>query len=342
MTVIQATIFNQANNTLGEISPAWDSISWRLNGEGMAKFSMPYSDRMCRRDVLRTSNRLYIALDNGLPAWGGVIDLPETQDDKGVSETAYTGERILAWRETGKNDVFELAAPGSIFRSLIENANGTRNTGIEIGDIFTGGTQISRTFHLHELLTQFQKLASDSGMDFGVLPVYSAGRLSFRAHWYERRGRDLRGQVKLIEGNNVQSANRTRQGNIANRILLAGGGPDWSEDRYVADESDAASVSEFDYREWGEVDVGITHSPTLDANAAEKLAQMAWPVNSISLNMLNADPSPFADYDVGDIVSAELFLKSSEWVYEGNVRIIAREFTPGTGQCRLEIQEWLD
>jgi hypothetical protein len=41
---VVATLFDRRGARLAEIEPAWDLVSWRLNGVGMARFSLPYSD----------------------------------------------------------------------------------------------------------------------------------------------------------------------------------------------------------------------------------------------------------------------------------------------------------
>jgi len=340
VATIEATICDQSFHALADIVPSWESVAWRLNGIGMARFNLPYVDAACRRDYLREGNGLYLRFseDVGLPAWGGVLDLPQDQDEDGITQSAYSGEYILTWRETGLNRLFSATAPGMIFKGLIDDANGIVPTGITIDTIYTGGTAIDKAYHFHELFRQSQELSDAAGPDFAVIPAYSGGVLSFKANWYERRGQDSRGKVYLVEGKNVSKARLTRQGNLANHIEMAGNGASWGPERYVKSEDDAEARAVSGYREWKEVNSSISSQATIDAHAAAKLAELAWPTNAISISVLNEKPSLFADYDVGDLVSCQLFLKSPEWVFEGDIRIMAREWTPSG--VELVVQEW--
>jgi hypothetical protein len=56
--------------------------------------------------------------------------------------------------------------------------------------------------------------------------------------------------------------------------------------------------------------------------------------------VLNIAPALFSAYDVGDILRAQLFLKSPAWAFDGNVRIMAREWKPDR-TCSVEVTQWL-
>ncbi len=341
MSDVQAMVFDRNGYQIAEIEPQIDSICWRLNAHGLAHVRLPYTDSKCTKDILRSGNRVLFRFSNGLPDWGGVMDLQRSRDGNGVQIAVYSGEWILDWRVTGKNRVFASTYPGSIFSTLISEMNGSGDTGITIGDIYAGGAARSEEYHYFDMQRQMTKLADDSGQDWAILPVYSAGRLTFRAYWYEQRGSDKTGQVWLIEGQNCSEATLAEQGRIANRYYVVGPGSAWGAERAVGQGDDADSLAEFGFRERSEVASGQASLATLTATAAARVATVAWSQAMISLpKALNLEPALFSAYDVGDIVRTQLFLKSTEWAFDGDVRIVAREWKPD-GTCGLEVQEWL-
>ncbi len=338
MADVQVLVFDRNGYEIAEIEPQIDSVVWRLNQHGLAHVRLPYTDAKCKKDILRSGNRVLFQFSNGLPSFGGVMDLERQRDGSGVKIACYSGEWLLDWRVTGKNRTFASVSPGTIYQGLITEANygGT----ITLGNIFAGGTARSEEYHHYDLLHQMTKLSSDSGQDFAILPVYTAGRLTFQAHWYERRGADKSDTVWLIEGQNCSEASLAEQGRIANRYYVIGPGSTWGTERAVGQGDDADSVAEHDFRERSEVASGQASQATLTATADERVATVAWPENMISLpKVLNLEPALFSAYDVGDILRAQLFLKSAEWAFDGDVRIVAREWRPD-GSCSLEVSEW--
>ena len=341
MADVQVLVFTKAGVLLAELEPELQSVNWRLNNVGMARFSLAWEDPKCTKTNLAFGNRLLIRFGNGLPDWGGVIDPPRKREPNYVEVTCYTGERLLDWRVTAQNRRFDRAPAGTIARSLLEEENGERPTGIDVGSIYSGGELRTLEYHYHDLLERLQDLARLSGEDFEVAPLYSAGRLTFQLNWRKRRGRDISNSVRLVDGANVETAVLDEQGQIANRVILAGEGTTWAADRLVAADEDAASRINYGYREYSEVQAGVVNTDTLTANAAAILADKKNPANLYSLSVTDDAPGRFADYGVGDIVSAELFVASAEWYAAADVRVIAREWSPD-GVCRLEVEEWSD
>ena len=336
----QVLIFDRAGSLLAEIEPDLQSVSWRLNRVGKAKFSMATSDPKCTPDNLRPGNRILISFANGLPAWGGVISLPRRREPGRITVTAYTGEKLLDYRVTAKSRYFDQAQPGYIFQTLIQEANAVWQTGIEIGNVWLGGTPRTIECHYTNILWRIRKLASLTGHDFAILPEYANGTLKFKAYWWERRGDDIQNSVWLIEGANVAGDPiLDEQGPIANHVVLAAQGNTWGDERLTATEQDNESINEYGYREYAEV-TSVKDQATLDANAEEVLATMAWPRNRITLSATDESPAQFADYDIGDIASVHLFLSDGHWAFDAPVRIIGREWRPDN-TCRLEVEEWL-
>ena len=338
MAVARALVFDRFGKMLAEVEPEFEYVNWRLNGMGMCRFWMGWEDDKCTRANLRYGNRLLVRFDNGLPDWGGVIDTPRRVIPGAVRATAYTGERLLDWRVTGKDWTFS-GSPGSIFRALLVEENKEHDTGVALGDIWDGGASRTLEYHFHDLLRRCQDLARLTGHDFGVLPVFSGNVLGFEAHFWEERGQDRRNGVWLLDGANVEWATLDAQGKIAGRVLLAGEGTTWDETRLDAVAEDAGSLGEYGYREYAEVQSGVSVQGTLDANAEALLADKGDPARVFTLTAVDEKPGRFVDYGIGDVVTASVFVRSSEWYQEVPVRVVAREWRPGDS-CRLEVEEY--
>ena len=87
---------------IGELSGDITALSYELNAVGRAKITVP--PRLAH--LIEFGNRLLIYLDNGLPPWAGFIDPPRGWKYGGIGLTAYSGERLLQHRVTGRNQVF--------------------------------------------------------------------------------------------------------------------------------------------------------------------------------------------------------------------------------------------
>ena len=340
MTEVQFLIFDSSGSSLVEVEPKIESVAWRLNRAGRVKFSMGYADPKCTRSNLRPGNRVLLRFDNGLPNWGGVLDFPRKRGAGGVACTAYGAEHLLSWRVTAKSRYFDGALPGYIFSTLITEESADWPTGIVSGDIASGGTERYLEYHYHDLLERIEDLQRLTGHDFYIAPNYSGGTLGFRANWYTRRGSDKSGSVYLVEGHNVEGVpSLDEQGPVQNRIILVGEGQTWGDERATASDQDTASRDLYGYREYSEVQSGVSNTATLENNAAALLEERAYPRERLTLTALDREPATFADYDVGDRVTVEAFLSWPEWAYSGTVRVIGREWRP-SGACRLEVETW--
>jgi hypothetical protein len=340
MAEIQAQVYARASGLrIAEIEPHIASVAWRHNNVATCKFSLAYDDAQCTPDNLASGNRLVITFDNGLPTWGGVIDFPLTQTSEGVSCTAYTGHKLLDWRVTAKARYFDSQPPGYVFQTLITEEATAWPLGLTVATVWTGGTVRTLEYHYHDLLRRVLDLVRLTGNDFVITPMVSGGVVTFWASWLERRGTDKTNQVTLAEGHNVTHVKLDHLGPIANVIYTIGEGSTWGAERLVGFAIDYASISTYGFREYAEVQSGVKHQTTLDANAAALLAEMAYPRKRFTVQVTNKDPSTFDEYDVGDRVTLRAFVARGEWAYSGTARIIAREWLGGD-DCRLEVEEW--
>ena len=339
-SAIETLLFSRSGTNPVEISPQIERVAWQLNRTGQAKLFMSYADPLCTPDHLRLGNRVLMRFENGLPPFGGVIDLPRQRRANGIAFTVYTGDRILSWRRTAKTTAFSSTAPGTIYQTLIENANAKSGTGIAIGSIYTGGTARSETYHLDNVLDVILQLQRLSGEEFEVIPAYENGQLTFLAHWKQRIGGDISDETLLVEDRNIEPPAMDEQGPVASRVLCAGGaagGSDW-DDRLVGEETSTASRNDYGYREYAEIITGVFDQTTLDASATSVLDEVDAPRERFTITALNRDPAGFGAYGVGDTVTVQAFLQHSPlWAVDRALRIVGREWTPDD-TCRLEFK----
>jgi hypothetical protein len=337
LSSIRVRIYNKTGAQLAEVQPEIRSVAWRFNAVGRADFTLPKSDPKCIPANLALGNRVYIEFENGLPDWGGVIDVPRKRSSDSVDITAHSGEHILGWRVTGKNVTYTEQVPGYIYRALIQQANVTYPTTIDIGDIETGTATRSEEYHHHGLLKRVKELSRKSGQDFSVTPRLESGVLRFRAHWYLSRGSDKTGAVWLIDGENVTDVRLEEQGRVANRVLQIGAGQTWGDGRLVEEAQDLDSRAAYDYRESAET-ANQTDTTTLQASAESILDEMKDPRYKFNAVAVNLKPALFASYDLGDTVTLHAHQQYPDWAYEGTVRVMGREWRPND-TCRLQLEE---
>lgn len=339
-TQVQVFIFDRSGNLLADIQPQLNEVTWRLNDVGQTQFFLSYKDPRCTPDNLRYGNLCLFRFGNGLPDWGGVIDPPRAIGPDGVRATAYTGERLFYFRQTPTTLDYTSVSPGYIYSDLIARLNADEPTVLITGDIYTGGTTRSITYHGQNMLTIIRELAANSGEDFAVNPYYS-GTMSLEGYWYETRGTDKNGEVLFAEGLNVGRGNLDEQGRIVNELTFYGAGNTWDGNRLSSTQIDADSLNQYGLRQFSQVKGNIKDQGTLDEDATQNLGVIAAPQTRLTVEgVVNCDPASFASYDIGDIVRLELFLRGGDaWAEQGNWRIIGRGWQPGNDTLRLELQE---
>lgn len=336
---IEVQVFNRLNRAIGEIRPGLREVTWRLNDYGRVVLQLPANDSKATAEYLQFGNRLLVQFDNGLPPFGGVIDIPRTWQNGLVEITAYSGEYLLGFRITGRGRYFDEASVGNIARALLEDANGVRPTGLDVGEFWDGGNRHWPEFHYKNLYTIFNQslFGKLSSADYAVLPTLQNGELVFTLNVYERRGSDKPG-IGLHEGFNVvPSSKLVEQGPIYNSTTTVGDGEGWGEDRPVATAVDQDSISIYGLREYSYISMGTINSVTLQDQADTELAANKAPHNLYTVSATNKPPGTFAQYDVGDSVSLEMPTYGFGGT-RGLVRILGRTYQPDMGLCDLITQ----
>lgn len=333
-------------HVIADLTAALGPVSWRLNDWGAAEFSLPISDQHAREEILRFGNRVLVQFDNGLEAWGGVLDTPREWTADGVIRcSVVSGESLLDWRITPKSLYFNAVSPAHIFETVVSTANNTYPSGVLLGDVGGGDTVHYPDYHYDRVLEVIQDSICRrmTTHDFEIRPMLVNQRIIFYAYLHERRGQHKPG-LALIEGQNIVSMSMTEQGPIVNAWTLAGGvtsgGDGWGADRLTAYADDPDSINKYGLRERAEIQSGVVIQETLDRNAANNLARTKHPQRLFDLEVANLPPAEFGDYGIGDTLP----LIAPSYGFDGTdtlVRLLEREFDPPSGLCRLVVQEEL-
>lgn len=343
---VQVYLADKSGRLIAEAEAMVGPISWRLNKVGKVTLRFSPKDLKLTQTNLYLANRVLLRFTNGLPDWGGVIDFPETWTGEHMEATAYSAEYLLALRTTGKNKTFSAATVGTIFSSVITDANSISAVGVEVGNVWGGGSVHDQDYHFATILgiVQDQVTGRLSAAEFYVEPTLSSGTITFAAHLVERRGLD-KPNVALLEGHNVTDISRTRQGPVFNAVDLAGAdtGSDtdnsWGDGRLTARAENGVSIGDIGLREVGFTRPNVDTQATLNAEASTALAEVLKPKNAIVARAINLAPATFASYDVGDSVTAQLFSYGFGGGFSGLVRVEGREFFPNNCTCDLLLRE---
>ncbi len=315
-------------------------VSWILNGIGKTTLALPASDPKATATNLQIGNRVYIEMDHGLPVWGGVIDLPRVWSGGTITVTCYDIAHLLEYRCTGKNDAFYEQPAGVVFRELLEREELQDPLGIVPGSIWMGGHPHWPRYHYKSLWYVLDySLRRMERCDFRFVPYLDNGYIRFRADLYQVAGMDKSAAVALIEGRNTAAGLRMEeQGGVINQHHAVGEGSTWGPERLVVAARDAESIATYGLRETGKVYSGVSMPATLEMHARSVLDTNSSPRRIFSFEVTNDVPGRFADYELGDVVSCVL-PSFGFGGFDGTVRVLAREYVPATGVCRLVVEE---
>jgi len=314
-------------------------VTWRLNEAGSATLRVKRGSAAFAREILEPGARIYVEFDNGLPTWGGVLDLPRKWSPGMVEIRAHTIERLLAFQMTTKTRGFYGDVVGSIFSHVLEEADSRASIGLTLGTVWMGGALHYPRYHFRDVMWVVNdSVRAMETCDYRFVPYLDDdGRIMFRAELYEQLGDDKRETVSLIEGANVADASLTEQGDIVNRVAVVGSGATWGE-RPVVWGTEETSRRRFGLREGMVAPSDVTQTPTLDRYADNAIQESAYPHTLAALTVADIRPARFADYDVGDIVQVVLPSFGFDG-YDAAMRIVARGFDPWSGKCELVCDE---
>ncbi len=320
-----------------ELTPALESVAWVLNRPGQAKFSLAVTDPKAIEENLRPGNRILIQFANGLPGWGGILDLPRAWRNGRIECNAYTPEYLLQFRLTDRSTTFDGAPVGAIFQRVLREMEAVWPEGVELGRIWLGGLPHYPRYHYKSVWQVMESIRRMEQCDIVFQPELRGGRIIFLAHLQERWGADKSATHALVEGANIASLTYEEQGPLVNSAVCAGAGTTWTNERAVVRAEDTESIQRYgSARAPGHLSRrdlsnhagnACSRSPGAGAAAAE-----VWPLGA------------------GCAASAVLRLRHRRhpapgvprlaWGYRGKVRVVGREFRPMTGDCILAVDAW--
>lgn len=323
-----------------ELDPDIGPVLWKHNDIGQVKINWTKQDPKVTERLLHFGGRILLQFSNGLPDWGGVIDPPERWDKRGIIESAiYEAGYLLGTRQTAKMRRFVNETVGSILATIFNEVGAVSELGISLGNIWHGGDTYRVEYNYASLLKVIRdSLCGDlSDADWDVRPDIKSGHVIFRLTLYDRKGL-TKNNVCLIEGHNAE-IDFQRAGTITNYWVAAGSGTDWYASRRVGVAQNNNSISDYGLREGVRVLSGVANSTAaLTIQAGHLLENTATPRNQYGVTTVDQEPAKFAHYDVGDTVR----LMSHNMGHSGlvtDVRVLAREYDPSTGICKLIIEE---
>lgn len=333
-------IGDRQGKLLAELSGTIQSVTWRLSQVGEAKVLVSRLDPKFVAENFLPGNRAIIKFDNGLPDFGGVMDMPYDWKTTTLEITIHSAEAALGFAATGQDKSFTSASLGTIAKELVVDGNLAYELGIGIGAIYGGGMNHTLEYHFKNVL---QIIRDDlcgklSTYDFDVLPSIDRGRINFTFNFYEHKGLKAARAV-LQSGANLTEDSLKEQGPIINHVLGAGDGQDWGPERPIAVVSDVDSVALYGRRGGAVVFTGLTSQSSVAEASLMAVRANKDPKRVATVSAINVGPYTFADYDVGDAVRV-IMPKMGFQGFDEVLRLVGREYDPSTNPkvCRLVVQ----
>jgi hypothetical protein len=259
-------------------------------------------DAKSLRRYLDMDNLIYIESDNGLPAWGGVLDVDTDWNEDGtITYSAYSGEYLLKFRRSPLNQLFKESSAGALFEKFIAEANRNEDLLIRVGDIWKGGGPAEDTMDGKSFYDHARALSKNRGHDWSIDPFIDpvSHRLYFTANYYEQAG--VVRTRPLKEGFNIEKKGRPLrvERSVINNLLGIGAGSDDSRPTWIAE--DATSRRVYRLREGTEDFSGNTDPATVRANTEARLKIISKNRNVYNIEALNVEDT-FANIRKGDIL----------------------------------------
>lgn len=319
---------------LGEVQPQFRRVLWMLGNNGEAEMVFAADDPAVLGGMVSPGRRVMLQFDNGLPDWGGVLDVPIDRDGWTVGVRAYEPTHLLKGRLTGRNSAVQTDA-GHVAAALIAETNAEDATGITVDFVDAIVGDVAQTYHLARI---GDVLANDVApyAEWVVRPHLSAAGLMFRMYMAPRLGRDLSARVRLVQGVNMMPPKIVEQGPIVNQWIVVGNAGDWdpaaATPRAVAVATDSGSQYRYGLRQ-DTATADQDDETNLGTLAAAAVAGTAEPYVALRATVLNLPPATFGQYDVGDWITVEL-----HGGYAGKelvMRVVGRELDVESGTCEV-------
>jgi len=332
-------IYDQGGAALAEVE-ASVTRSWVLSDVGEAAVTLAITDAKCRQEVIEFG-RLVVVEHDRLPAWVGVIDVPRDWSRMKVIVKSLSAEQIFHYRVPPAVKTLTGTA-GALFAEMLAIANLQGDTLMRPGEIYLGGQTRQETINLTRLLAEIKRVSNRSGHEWGVTPeIGTDGRLTLRAHWWERRG-GMVDDLALEEGWNIEATDDvlSEQGEIVNWLMGYGDGATWAS-RPIVIRQDDDSIARYGLHQDARAYDGVTSPATLEASVLADLARLKQPRRTFGLTALDVG-NTFTRVGLGNILRLRLIstgFTGDASGLEATVRVRAMEYKEAENKLDLVVDE---
>jgi hypothetical protein len=308
---------------------------------GSATATIPLTEPKLTNGILKFGNIMYIR-DPELGDWCGEVGEPLEPGMHDVDVNAISIETILADRHIKNVQFTDLM--GANVQGLIEASHRQAPLVISIGDIASAKSPLGKVDTVGKTVLECIQYAQEmSGFEWGIEPSLTEGNVPYLSLWWrESTGVDLREQVALIEGVNIElraSPFVSWYGRIKNEIYVyAATLSGYATEPAVARNQE--SIDTYGLRQMAITENGVNQAG-LQARANAEVGARAWPKRRFRPTVNKTDVFPYLR--IGNIV--RLMVRSVPEVNGGgagidtNVRVIGIATDDGTGTAELTTEE---
>ncbi len=329
---------NQSGLVIGELAGALESVTWAVDGYGTAALILP-TDAPAYQHLLAYGNRVFIDFSNGLPPWGGVIDVPRETTLGQTRVQMYEATYLLGWDWTGPQSyTAERQRPaGAVLADLV----GRSMLDIEVGALGDdAGEAVPVEFDNESLLSAAEKLRGlDARLHYRVRARPIRGqRIQFALEVFCGALSDDVGPALFIQGQNMVQWEVLEQGPIWNGVTVisqSDAAADGSG-RFLYTTTAAASQLRYGLRRrppqsLPDVDEDATPGRT-QARAQAILAATHTPRMRARGTLLNQEPGLYRSFGIGSRVAVEITRPAAARL---ELVVIGMEFRPAAGTLSL-------
>lgn len=324
-------IFNRSHVLLDEIED-YNGLKygWQLNGKGTAEFNIALESDRCTETNFTFRNHIEV-WDGDNRIWGGQI--VALQFSAGSLKVSCYGYLSLLDRRRLRAATYSEMTYGALFTQLLADVNAISETGITIGTVEAGSLNTQRSVtNKDKLLAKLTDLCEDSNND---MEISSDRKLNFCLH----KGSDKRKYI-LEYGGSKEGDNIINVPSLARNALSLANSV-YSEitngSTLTSTKEDAASIALYGYQEATlDANDSIINQSTLDNKTAAEVQRAAYPVNAITLRVINSTLCPFEDISVGDMVTISLI---PYWGYIAVLRILEMTHDESSGEREIIVGE---
>lgn len=329
---------NRSGLVIGELSGALESVTWAVDGYGTAAMILP-TDAPDYQHLLAYGNRVFIDFSNGLPPWGGVIDVPRETTLGQTRVQMYEATYLLGWDWTEPlSYTAERQLPvGAVLADLV----GRSSLDIEVGPLDDDtGEAAAVEFDNESLLAAAEKLRGlDARLHYRVRARPIRGqRIQFALEVFCGALSDDVGPALFIQGQNMVQWEVLEQGPIWNEVTVSSQSAAAADDsgRFLCTVVDADSALRYGVRRrppqaLPDVDEDATPGRT-EAQARAILAATHMPRMRAHGTLLNQEPGLYRSFGIGSRVAVEITRPAAARL---ELVVIGMEFRPAAGTLSL-------